>query len=57
MGAAPVYAGIAVGITGTGFVAGNDAVKRAGGRLLFSEAMTIVADEIIKKLAGRARPT
>jgi membrane-associated phospholipid phosphatase len=56
MGTAPVYAGIAVGITGTGLVAGNDAVRRAGGRLLFSEAMTIVADEIIKKLAGRARP-
>lgn len=56
MGSAPVYAGIALGITGTGLVAGNDAVKRAGGRLLFSEAMTIVADEIIKKVAGRARP-
>ena len=56
MGMAPVYGGIALGITGTGLVAGNDAVKRAGGRLIFSELMTIVADEVIKKVAGRARP-
>ena len=56
MGSVPVYVGVAAGITGTGLVAGNDAVKRAGGRLLFSEAMTVVADEIIKKVAGRARP-
>src|SRR4029079_11494764 len=56
MGTAPVYGGIALGITGTGLVAGNDAVKRAGGRLIFSERMTIGADEVIKKVAGRARP-
>jgi membrane-associated phospholipid phosphatase len=56
MGSVPVYVGAAVGITGTGLVTGNDAVKRAGGRLLFSEAMTVVAAEIIKKVAGRARP-
>jgi PAP2 superfamily. len=56
MGTAPVYAGVAVGVTGVGLIAGDPEVERAGGRLLLSEVVTIAADELVKKLVGRARP-
>lgn len=56
MGSAPVYAGLAVAITGGGLIAGDGEVERAGGRLLLSEIVTIAADEVVKKLVGRARP-
>lgn len=56
MGSVPVYAGAALGITAAGFISGDDAVKRSGGRLILSELMTVAVDELIKKVAGRARP-
>lgn len=56
MGTAPVYAGVALGVTGVGLIAGDPEVKRAGGRLILSELITFAADEVVKKLVGRARP-
>ena len=56
MGSVPVYAGAALGITAGGFISGDDAVKRTGGRLILSELMTVAVDEFLKKVTGRARP-
>ena len=56
MGTAPVYGGAALGIIGAGLIADDEEVKRAGGRLLLSEVITIVTDKALKKLIGRARP-
>jgi membrane-associated phospholipid phosphatase len=50
------YAGVSLGVLGIGLVTNKPAIKRAGGRLVATVAVSAVVMEGAKYLVGRSRP-
>ena len=50
------YAGISLGILGTGMLFKNADIRRAGGRVLASVLVSALVSESVKRLVGRSRP-
>ena len=55
-GELPVAGTASLGILAAGVVAGDDQVRRLGGRMLFSLATAAVVTEVVKRAVGRGRP-
>lgn len=55
-GEAPYYAGISLGVLGLGIVTSNPGMRRAGGRLVASVAVSALESAMLKRLVGRSRP-
>lgn len=55
-GEAPYYAGISLGVLGLGVVTSNPGIRRAGGRLVASVAISALEMGVLKRLIGRSRP-
>ena len=55
-GEAPYYAGISLGVLGVGLATSNPGLRRAGGRLVTSVAVSAVEIGLLKRLIGRSRP-
>lgn len=55
-GEAPYYAGISLGVLGVGLATSNPGLRRAGGRLITSVAVSAVEIVLLKRFIGRARP-
>jgi membrane-associated phospholipid phosphatase len=50
------YAGISLGILGTGIILRNPDLRRAGGRVVASALVSALVSEGVKRLVGRSRP-
>lgn len=55
-GEAPYYAGVSLGVLGVGLATSNPGLRRAGGRLVTSVAISAVQIGLLKRLIGRSRP-
>ena len=55
-GEAPYYAGISLGMLALGVATSNPGLRRAGGRLVASVAVSAVEIGILKRVIGRSRP-
>jgi membrane-associated phospholipid phosphatase len=55
-GEAPYYAGLSLGVLGVGLATSNPGLRRAGGRLVTSVAISAVETGLLKRLLGRSRP-
>ena len=56
VGWAPVYLGVPALLTGAGLIAKDDALARAGGRMLASVVIAAAATQGAKRVLGRRRP-
>jgi membrane-associated phospholipid phosphatase len=55
-GEAPYYAGVSLGLLGVGLVSGDDGIRRAGGRLVATVALSAAEMTVLKYVVGRSRP-
>lgn len=56
MGEPVVYGSVAGGMLVAGLVSNDDDLKRAAGRLILAEAVTLASVQLIKFISGRVRP-
>jgi membrane-associated phospholipid phosphatase len=56
LGEPQIYGGVAGGMLLSGLIANDEDVKRAAGRLILAEVVTLLSDQVLKKVVGRARP-